>query len=251
MIRTFTAALLLAAVLTSPATAQTGTAQIGAALHLDAARIRHLAGLQQLAGRALDERLLHGRAVMVTFFASWCPPCTTEFEHMKLLNLDHAGEGLTIVAVNLFEDFDGQSDDGTRLKRFLERHHPVFSVVKGTADTAKLFGGVTRIPTVFVFDRRGRPTLRFVHAPGSAETNPGMDRLRDAVRNALGFGAAHRRPALPVRQDSVTNSSHINRLAVYQRVWQHSSINRLRRKTAGRVNPPGSVRFSMGPTSAS
>ena len=188
-----------------------------APVRLDAAQIAHLAGLAQIDGLKIDARRLAGRPVLVSFFASWCPPCNAEFEHMKLLHLAHAADGLEIVAVNLFEDFSGFEDDGKRLKRFLGRHTPVFSVVKGTDETAKLFGNVERLPTVFVFDRQGRAILHFVHGKGVKKTNPGLDELRRAVGDALGTGAAHRTndgtQSLPVRAVSVTNSSYFKHLA--------------------------------------
>lgn len=132
---------------------------------------------------------------------------------MKLLHLAHAADGLEIVAINLFEDFGGIQDNGKRLKRYLGRHTPVFPIVKGTPDTAKLFGDVKRLPTVFVFDRDGRAVLHFVHATNSKKTNPGLGELRRAVRDALGIGAANLSDSLPVRTVSVTKPSYFKRLA--------------------------------------
>jgi len=172
---------------------------------LDAARIAHIAGLKQIDGRKVDGDRLRGKPVIVSFFGSWCPPCNAEFEHMKLLHLAHAADGLEIVAINLFEDFAGFDDDGKRLKRFLGRHTPVFPTVTGTAETAKLFGDVKRLPTVFVFDRQGKPRLHFVHGAGAKKTNPGLSELRRAVRDSLGFGAAGRSPSLPERAESATH----------------------------------------------
>lgn len=188
-------------------------AAAGGPVSLDAARVAHIAGLTQIDGRQVDAGRLHGRPVIVSFFASWCPPCNAEFEHMKLLHLAHAADGLEIIAINLFEDFGGFQDKGKRLKRFLGRHTPVFSVVKGTAETAKLFGDVKRIPTVYVFDRQGNPRLHFVHAEGSKKTNPGLTELRRAVRDSLGIGAAGRSQSLPARADSATKPSHSRQLA--------------------------------------
>jgi len=186
-------------------------------VRLSAAQVDHLTKLSHIDGRRIDTARLAGRPVIVSFFASWCPPCNAEFEHMKLLHLAHAADGLEIVAINLFEDFGGFQDDGKRLNRFLGRHTPVFPVVKGTEETAKLFGDVKRLPTVFVFDRQGRALLHFVHAANSKKTNPGLDELRRAVRDALGIGAAQAprvvSDSLPVRADSVTNPSYFKHLA--------------------------------------
>ena len=181
----------------------TQPAQANDGIRLDAARTAHLLELARIDGRPLTPELLRGRAVIVSFFASWCPPCNTEFEHLNLLNMAHAAKGLTIVAVNQYEDFTGFDDGGKRLKRFLDRHQPVFSIVKGTDETAKLFGDVTRIPTVFVFDRTGNPRLHFVHAKNAKKTNPGIEELQKAVRDSLGIGAADASPFLPESPVSV------------------------------------------------
>tara|TARA_R110002072_G_scaffold10726_29_gene49714 strand:- start:2741 stop:3376 length:636 start_codon:yes stop_codon:yes gene_type:complete len=184
---------------------------------LDAARIAHIAGLKQIDGRRVDAGRLRGRPVVISFFASWCPPCNAGFEHMKLLHLAHAADGLEIVAINLFEDFAGFEDDGKRLERFLGRHTPVFPAVAGTAETARLFGDVKRIPTVYVFDRNGNPRLHFIHAEGSKKTNPALSELRRAVRDSLGFGAAGRLQSLPEGPYSATYPSHFRHFAESRR----------------------------------
>jgi cytochrome c biogenesis protein CcmG/thiol:disulfide interchange protein DsbE len=183
---------------------------------LDQRRTENLLSLKYLDGRPLSANQVVGKPVIVSFFASWCLPCNTEFEYLSLLHQSHAADGLTIVAVNLFEDFSGFQDNGQRLKRFLDRHQPVFTILKGTSETAKLFGDVKRLPTVFVFDRQGRPQLHFVHAKNAKKTNPGMDELRGAVRDAMGVGAARKPPSLPEPAVSVTKRSSSRKLAEIQ-----------------------------------
>lgn len=207
------ATVLLVAVPASSAEPVTPSPVAAGPVKLDATRIAHIAGLKRIGGRTVNADRLRGRPVIVSFFASWCPPCNAEFEHMKLLHLAHAADGLEVVAINLFEDFAGFDDDGKRLKRFLGRHTPVFPIVAGTAETAKLFGDVKRIPTVYVFDRQGNPRLHFVHAEGSKKTNPGLSELRRAVRDSLGIGAAGRLQSLPERANSATNTFHSRHFA--------------------------------------
>ena len=183
----------------------TGSVQASDAVPLDDQRRAHLLTLARIDGRAMTANQLDDRAVLVSFIASWCPPCNAEFEHMKLLHLDHAAQGLTVITVNLFEDFTGFADDGKRLKRFLGRHEPVFSVVRGTDETANLFGGIERLPTVLVFGRDGRAQFQFVHGKGAKKTNPGMNEPRRVVRNALGRSAAGRSPSLLDPPEPVKN----------------------------------------------
>lgn len=172
-------AALLATVLAAPAAA-TGT------VTLDPERRLHLAALDVIrdAGDELPD--LDGRPVVVTFFASWCPPCRAEFEHLAELHARHAGVGLRVVAVNVFEAFD--ESDAARLARFLDDTAPPFSVVEGTERTKALFGDVARIPTVFVFTPDGRSVLHFIHARGAKKMTATPEELEAAVRLAMAPG---------------------------------------------------------------
>ena len=150
---------------------------------LDEPRKAHLAALPALSN-ALDRAALDGRAVLVSFFASWCPPCQPEFQALVELDAKYRGEGLTIVSINVFEEWAG-GIDGLRLKQFLDRHAPQFPVLRGSDATKGLFGGVTRIPTVILFERSGRPMLRFVHMNGAEKTHLTEAELEAAIRTAL------------------------------------------------------------------
>ena len=69
-----------------------------------------LVALERLAGHDLDRADLDNRVVVVAFFASWCPPCHVEFEHLNELYEAYRANGVSIVAVNLFENH-GQFED--------------------------------------------------------------------------------------------------------------------------------------------
>ena len=184
-------------------------------LETPAARADHLSALPAIAGRPASPAELRGRALLVVFFASWCPGCNDAFEQIRLAHLSHAGDGLAVVAVNLGEDARGAPEvREKRLAGFLARHEPVFAVVRGSTETAAAFGGVISLPTVLVFDCDGRRRFRFAatDAPGGA--TPGYDGLDSAIRNALGSGAASLPPGfLPGLRESVINVQHFNRLA--------------------------------------
>ena len=126
---------------------------------------------------------LEGHPVLVTFFASWCPPCRDEFAYLNALSRETAGQGVRIVAVNVFERWGGQ-DNPQRMQRFLARTKPEFALVRGSTGIRAAFGGVERIPTVVVYDRAGREVWRFVHARGATKTHASLDEMRAALRQA-------------------------------------------------------------------
>ena len=177
--------LILAALAIPPASAAT--------FSLDAVRRLELSRLERLRGPALDPAALRGEAVLVSFFASWCPPCEREFRVLKKLDAAFRGRGLRIVAVNLFESWGGRSDEG-RLRAFLDRHDPSFTVLRGEGRSARLFGRVARIPTLWLFAPGGRARLHFVHTQGAAKAYLTLEELAAAVEAALS-GSAPADPA--------------------------------------------------------
>ena len=161
------------------------TPALAADVVLDAALRGHLAGLPRLRGAALEADGLSGRVVVVSFFASWCPPCRPEMAHLNTLVAETAPERLLVIGVNLFENFGGRTGDAA-LNRFLDQTRPTFPIVRGDDAVATAFDGVDRIPTVFIFEQSGRLATRFVHQRGAAKTHLDLDELRTAVNPLLG-----------------------------------------------------------------
>ena len=142
-----------------------------------------LPDLTPLRGGPVTSEALSNRLVVVTFFASWCPPCYAEFKHLNALRAAFDDADVAIVGVNLFEDFGGLSSPA-KLARFIDQTQPAFPLVRGDDRAKRAFGNVDRIPTVFVFDRQGGQAWRFRHAPGARKTHVTEAELT-AVLNGL------------------------------------------------------------------
>lgn len=149
---------------------------------LNAPLITALAELDHIAGAPFSPP--GGKVAVVTFFASWCPPCRTEFRHLSAVQRHYPAADINIVAINLFETWAGQSN-AARLDRFLKDTKPRFTVIRGNDAISKQFGGVTRIPTLLVFDRQGRMAFRFIHKTGATKQQVEEAELRQVIDGIL------------------------------------------------------------------
>lgn len=140
--------------------------------------------LPHLYGAPVTDATFADKVVIVTFFASWCPPCREEFTYLRGIHDQYHASGVEIIAVNLFEDFDNFSDD-TRLTAFLNATQPPFTVVKGNQVVSQHFGTITRIPSVFVFDRQGQQVMALAQARDGDVTTLDEAALRQIITSLL------------------------------------------------------------------
>lgn len=124
---------------------------------------------------------IRDRPVVVAFFASWCPPCTAEFDEMAKVQATIGDSPVTFIGVNLFEAWGGQKDPA-RMARFIARTSPGFPLIEGSPEISAAFGTIDRIPTMIVFGSDGREAWRFVHERGAAKTHATAEEIIRALQ---------------------------------------------------------------------
>ena len=97
---------------------------------------------------------LRGRPVLVSFWATTCPPCVEELPDLIQLYKDWHPQGLEMIAVAM------PYDPPIRVQEFVRKHavpYPVALDVQGAVTSA--FGGVPYVPTAFIIDPNGKTEL--------------------------------------------------------------------------------------------
>ena len=94
-----------------------------------------------------------GKVVILDFWASWCPPCKREIPDFVELQRRYGGQGLQVVGVAL--------DRPEPVRDFAASANINYPVLIGNDEIARLYGGITGIPTTFVIDRQGNIVKRY------------------------------------------------------------------------------------------
>jgi thiol-disulfide isomerase/thioredoxin len=91
---------------------------------------------------------LHGKVVLVSFWATWCPYCRHEMPAMQAFYQANHARGFEIVAYSL-------DKTQTEVDDFMRAGGYTFPAMLATQPVVQGFGGVDRVPLSFVIDRDG------------------------------------------------------------------------------------------------
>ncbi len=119
-----------------------------------------------------------GKILLVSYWASWCPPCWAEMPQLEAIYQQYAGRGLEVIAVNRGEE-QGAIDTFLR-----NQSVPLtFPVVSDRAGAASESVGVRGVPSAILYDREGAVAGRYTGVFGF---DPG--RVRGDIERLLESG---------------------------------------------------------------
>lgn len=102
--------------------------------------------LQDLAGKPVRLSDYSGKAVLINFWATWCPPCKAELPDLVELQQTHGGERFTVIGVSL----DQTGVAGVR--EFVRERGLNFPILMGNEDVVIQYGNFRGIPTSFLLN---------------------------------------------------------------------------------------------------
>lgn len=108
--------------------------------------------LPSLTGETVSLASLHGKFVLVNFWATWCIPCRKEMPYLQELSEKH-GEQLVVLGVNMREDID-------RVQPFVDKMALTFPILLKPTDELLIEHNVRGLPVSFVVDPDGAVIYR-------------------------------------------------------------------------------------------
>lgn len=112
--------------------------------------------VSDLEGRVWTWEALRGRAVLVNFWATWCPPCKEEMPSLQTL-AELEADRLLVLAVNVREPLP-------RVRRYLHASGLDLPVLPDPQGALAQAWGVTVFPTTVLIDIHGQPRQRVTGA---------------------------------------------------------------------------------------
>lgn len=104
--------------------------------------------LTTLEGNELQLADLHGQAVVLNFWASWCGPCRAEMPELEQAFQEYREQGLIVLGVN-------QGEDPATVRGFLQQLGLSFPVVLDQQLQVSQLYHVNSLPSTFFIDRNG------------------------------------------------------------------------------------------------
>jgi thiol-disulfide isomerase/thioredoxin len=128
--------------------------------------------LVALSGQKIDLADYRGKVVLLSFWASWCPYCRKLIPTLVELQSQYYGEGLRVVGIAV-------RDQKEAVRSYCQRVNVNYPIAMGDADTRKLYGGISGLPTTVLIGRDGRIYRRFTGAPADP------DRFEERIKRLL------------------------------------------------------------------
>lgn len=133
--------------------------------------------VNDLTGQSVSPTAFPGKVVLLSFWATWCPPCRREIPELIQLQAKYKDR---LQIIGLSEDDNDAPADVQKVRDFAGKFGMNYPVVMADKKLIDEYGGVPALPTVFVLDTKGRVVQK--HA-GFESTNI----YENEVRSLLGL----------------------------------------------------------------
>ncbi len=96
---------------------------------------------------------LHGKWVLVNFWAPWCPPCLQELPELQALHQRYPN--LQVIGVAVMYENNKEVNDA------VQKYSVTYPMILGNEDIASDFAGMAGMPTSFLYSPDGQLVHKF------------------------------------------------------------------------------------------
>ena len=108
-----------------------------------------------LDGKVVKSNDYKGKVLLITFFATWCPPCRQEVPTLIKLQNEYGEKGFSVIGFSVDEK-------GPKVVvKMIKKDKINYPILMAKGKTARDFGGVVGIPTSFLIDKQGEIVKRY------------------------------------------------------------------------------------------
>ncbi len=106
-------------------------------------------------GKVVNSSSFKGKVLLLTFFATWCPPCAQEVPVLNELQEELASSGFSVIGLSV-------DQQGPKVvKKFMKKKSIGYPVLMAEAQTTSDFGGVYGIPVAFLVNKSGNVVKKY------------------------------------------------------------------------------------------
>ena len=107
-----------------------------------------------LGGKAVNSKVFSGKVLLITFFATWCPPCRQEVPTLIQLQTAYESKGFSVIGLSV--------DKGKKVvAKMIKKEKINYPILMAKSKTARDFGGVVGIPISFLVNKQGIIVKRY------------------------------------------------------------------------------------------
>ena len=126
--------------------------------------------LKRLDGGTLQLSSLRGKAVLLDFWDTWCPPCRAAMPHLQEISTTYQDD-LVVVGIAF-----GRQGAAAVIK-FVQDYGLTFDFVLADQKVIMDFGGLQSIPTTFLIDPNGIIVKKWVGGQSKSTYEDGVKAL--------------------------------------------------------------------------
>ena len=106
-------------------------------------------------GEIVKSSIFEGKTLLITFFATWCPPCIEEIPTLKKLHQAYENRGFSVIGFSV--------DQGgvKAIQKLIKKWSINDPVILADSKTMQRFGGVYGIPESFLINKKGHVVKRY------------------------------------------------------------------------------------------